>query len=456
MSSRETDISLIGKYLKGELDAQAMHQLEKRAQNDDFLMDALEGYEKKGHDQQGQLDELAHRLQQRTAGQQKQIIIPWKIIAFAASVLIVFSIGGFWLYNKQLTVPQISKTIEPHFKKSPVAPVPITEKRNLTAVLKPVHRLKQTVRLTVPAEESIITSNPVQNLSASSVIEDKTADITPQDSTPINEMVVMEFNAQKKKTALALQKNVDTASFKRRDTIAEQLVQGQVKGVADNNVNAPRPIPGAIPIVTTPQTLSEIRIVHRDYASAKKVIKGQVIANEDGSPMPGVTVKVAGTNIRTQTDANGRFNLSVDSNKTLVIGYIGYQTREINANNRDSTKTIALKPSSKLLGEVVVTHALSERTADETAATNAHPQNGWTSFRKYLKENALSPDGKTGVVRLSFEVNKSGAISNFHILSGLSGATNQKAIDLIVNGPLWYGNTRGITEKVKVKISFIK
>jgi len=45
--SKQTDISQqIRKYLNGELDARAMHQLEKEAQNDPFLMEALEGYEK--------------------------------------------------------------------------------------------------------------------------------------------------------------------------------------------------------------------------------------------------------------------------------------------------------------------------------------------------------------------------------------------------------------------------
>ena len=100
MNKRETDISLIRKYLDGELDARAMHQLERRAQDDPFLMDALEGYERAGSDQLKQLDELAGRLRRRIEPKQKRII-PLNFLAIAASVLIIFTIGGLWLTHRE-------------------------------------------------------------------------------------------------------------------------------------------------------------------------------------------------------------------------------------------------------------------------------------------------------------------------------------------------------------------
>ena len=39
--SKKNDILQIRKYLNGELNARAMHQLERRAQDDPFLMDAM-------------------------------------------------------------------------------------------------------------------------------------------------------------------------------------------------------------------------------------------------------------------------------------------------------------------------------------------------------------------------------------------------------------------------------
>jgi hypothetical protein len=78
-------ISQIQKYLNGELDARAMHKLEREAQSDPFLMDAMEGYSTVGR-QQDNLIALQQRLQARTATKTRRII-PWAVISIAASVI---------------------------------------------------------------------------------------------------------------------------------------------------------------------------------------------------------------------------------------------------------------------------------------------------------------------------------------------------------------------------------
>ena len=75
-------------------------------------------------------------------------------------------------------------------------------------------------------------------------------------------------------------------------------------------------------------------------------------------------------------------------------------------------------------------------TGDETTVA-AHPKNSWKSFNKYLKENAVSPDGKTGIVKLSFEVDHDGTLGEIKVVKGLSQPTDQKAIDLIKAGSAW-------------------
>ena len=174
--------------------------------------------------------------------------------------------------------------------------------------------------------------------------------------------------------------------------------------------------------------------------------------------MPGVSVSVAGTNIGTQTDAEGRFKLHVDSSaKTnLVIGFIGYQTVKISANKRDSLGTIAMAPANSSLSEVVVT-GYSSRKADiddDNVIVDAHPQTGWSTFRKYLNENAISPDGKAGTVKLSFTVDSYGTISSIKVIKSVSTATDQKAIDLLRQGSVWVGSSSGKTESVTVRVKF--
>jgi len=446
VSKRETDIAQIRKYLNGELDAKAMHQLEWRAQDDPFLMDALEGYETAGSDKQEELNELADRLQQRIA-QKERSIIPWRTLAIAASVLVVFTIGGLWLYNRQpVNTPQIAQVIKPEVKTAPAdTEQAVPEKRNEIAVLKstPPPKLKS---IMVNKENRVPVAKPAPPVVAelaSAAVENKTADTTVKDTTPLNEMIVMDYSAQKKKKADRVAAgNTDVVSIgdatKVRAGTSEKLLQGQAAGVSISNGQ----VPG----------LSFFK------ASPKNIIKGRVVGKDDELPIAGVSVKVAGTNTGVVTDANGMFSLHADSsiNKKLVIAFIGYQTRQVNLSGSDLLKTIILEPANNSLSEVVVTNYGNNKNADETVVTDAHPEKGWGDFRRYLKKNAVSPDGKTGVVKLSFQVDHTGMISDIRVITGLSKETNQKAIALITDGPGWAGSTGNKTEKVTVRVKFVK
>jgi hypothetical protein len=86
VDNKRADIQLIQKYLNGELDAKAMHRLEREAQDDPFLMDALEGYGHTKRDQQDNLAAIQQQLQDRTAAKTSRMI-PWTVISIAASVI---------------------------------------------------------------------------------------------------------------------------------------------------------------------------------------------------------------------------------------------------------------------------------------------------------------------------------------------------------------------------------
>jgi hypothetical protein len=457
VSKRESDISQIGKYLNGELDAKAMHQLERKAQSDPFLMDALEGYEIAGSDQQQQLNELADRLRHRVK-KKKGRIIPLMILSIAASVLIVCAVG-VWLYNKDNSahMPKIAMTVKQAEKTLPAETLKSIGRNEQTAGLKPKPPVVYSPQKADKETLGVVVNRPIiANQVATANIKDSVA----KDTTPLDEMVVIGYATQKKKEVARSAAIVDAGNIKKhRDTIPVQLLQGQAAGVASNNNNAPRPVYGVVPLRKTSSIkLNEISRINKDYASSKKLINGRVIARDDGLPIPGVTVKIAGTNIGTQTDSNGRFNLQADSGKAnLVVGYIGYETQHISANNRDSIKTIALEPSSRQLGEVVVTGAPGTKITDDDAVViYSHPQAGWSSFRKYLKENAVSPDGKKGVVKLSFMIDRNGRIIDIKVKKGLSPATDKVATDLISNGPRWVGDTNKEPEKVNLRIKFGK
>lgn len=89
-------------------------------------------------------------------------------------------------------------------------------------------------------------------------------------------------------------------------------------------------------------------------AFAQQTVKGIVIAEDDGLPIPGASVFVKGsTKIGTVTDIDGNFTLSVPGDaKTLIISYMGMLDQE--AAVKPNLK-IVLKNDSEMLEQVVVT-----------------------------------------------------------------------------------------------------
>ncbi|MFN8349141.1 MAG: TonB-dependent receptor [Spirosomataceae bacterium] len=98
------------------------------------------------------------------------------------------------------------------------------------------------------------------------------------------------------------------------------------------------------------------------FAQGRKVA-GKVTDSETGSPMPGVTVLVKGSNAGANTDADGNFNLNVPDKATLVFSFVGYSTQEVSVGNR-TTVNLSLIPDTKALQEVVVTGYAAQQKKD--------------------------------------------------------------------------------------------
>jgi TonB-linked SusC/RagA family outer membrane protein len=82
-------------------------------------------------------------------------------------------------------------------------------------------------------------------------------------------------------------------------------------------------------------------------------ITGKVTDKQDGSTLPGVSIKVTGTQIGTQTDNNGNYVIEVPiSAKSLEFSFIGFQTQIVSISGK-TTLNVILNQDSKALQEVV-------------------------------------------------------------------------------------------------------
>ena len=97
-------------------------------------------------------------------------------------------------------------------------------------------------------------------------------------------------------------------------------------------------------------------------------ISGKVSDAVNGEVLIGATVQVKGTDIGTQTDTEGEYNLTIPGDASiLVISYIGYEPLEVAVNNRNVID-FTLKPVSSALTEVVVIGYTTQKVADLTGA----------------------------------------------------------------------------------------
>ncbi|WCT10547.1 SusC/RagA family TonB-linked outer membrane protein [Mucilaginibacter jinjuensis] len=88
--------------------------------------------------------------------------------------------------------------------------------------------------------------------------------------------------------------------------------------------------------------------------SQTRTVSGTVTAQDDGLPLPGVSVTAKGTRIGTQTSADGKFTISVPAGATsLVFSFIGYNTVDVPITG--GPIHVKLATNNKQLNEVVVT-----------------------------------------------------------------------------------------------------
>ncbi len=104
--------------------------------------------------------------------------------------------------------------------------------------------------------------------------------------------------------------------------------------------------------------------------AAQSVIKGQV-SDENGNPLPGVTVALANANTGTTTNSKGQYTLNVSGEKgTLVFSFVGYTTQRVPINGR-STVNITLHQKVAALNQLVVIGYGTQKKSDLTGAISS-------------------------------------------------------------------------------------
>jgi TonB-linked SusC/RagA family outer membrane protein len=94
------------------------------------------------------------------------------------------------------------------------------------------------------------------------------------------------------------------------------------------------------------------------------------ITSAQGDPLAGVAVRVQGTDISVNTDADGRYSLTAPAEGVLILTPLGYRTTTVSIGGR-RTLDIVLEPSIAALNETVATGYAERRRADVIGAISS-------------------------------------------------------------------------------------
>ncbi len=187
------------------------------------------------------------------------------------------------------------------------------------------------------------------------------------------------------------------------------------------------------------------------FAQEKKV-SGRV-TGADGKPLVGVTIAVQGSNIATQTDANGKYSLSVPVGKVMVFRYVGHSDKTIIVKDGQSLFNVSLEDQNTALDEVVV---VAYGTAKKESVTGSVTSVSAKDIEKRPVTNAFAAlEGSAAGIQLNNTSGMPGAEPSIRIrgFSSLNGSNDPL---YVVDGVPFGGNISDINPNDVESISVLK
>jgi len=437
MTNREKDIQ---RYLRGEMSPAEQHALEKAALSDPFLAEALEGLRNLTD------AELAEDLENISAELETETEHVWQIPAAGA---------------KRMAAEAASFT---------------ADELNVNSIIKPKRNwwaLRIAALLVVLIGGYLIIPQLFNGSKEQLALQKAKPDSKPEvelflpDTTST---VVSETPNEKKPSGVSKPLPV-TKEELANPTLAQAQKDTTHVHIADTDLAESKKIIGIAeaPVVVEPQeelkpeTAPALRLKSAAAPDAYS-IQGRVLAEEDGTPLPGVNIMIKGTSTGVVTDMNGHYHIiSSIPNPTLQYSFIGLQTHEV-AVKKPGEINVELKTDVSQLSEVVITgYSPSAVNANhEPVIKLAQPAGGLRAYDKYLKNSLRYPqqaleNNVKGRVTVSFTVHTDGAVNEFNVLKGLGFGCDEEVVRLVKDGPKWSPTTQDgepVESEVRVRVKF--
>jgi TonB-linked SusC/RagA family outer membrane protein len=162
-----------------------------------------------------------------------------------------------------------------------------------------------------------------------------------------------------------------------------------------------------------------------------RTINGTVTDQQDGTPIPGASVRIKSTHEGTQTNPAGKFTLSVPQDATIVFSFLGYQSVELKVGS-SSEMNVSLYSLTKALNDLVVTSQgikREKRTLGYSAPTVSNSELTQGENPSFL----TSLTGRVAGVNITSTSNTPGSSTRIVLRGGSSITGNNQAL-IVVDG----------------------
>lgn len=450
-----------------------MHALERRALDDPFLAEALEGSsqipsEAFGEDMVALSGELNKAIHKRPAGEKPASMWTWPLRIAAGLVILISATVVFLALRFEKGNDKIALNEEVHspvpeqapptadsgvVKNSPPllsdasGPLKNKEEKKAPDVLPGVEL--QRAKKPTDAKDAPRTESPVSaTISAADEVDAVTDDRPAERAQPEEQLATR----SESEVSPSLQAPAPALSKSKAKVELDDKRAYTAKKRDDSDIEGKKESTGAA------QNQSD-----KTFNFTTQTIKGQVF-DATGTGLPGVNILIKGTNIGTITDATGTYEITpTGDDATLVYSSIGYSSHEVESAGKKEIN-ISLDEDVSQLSEVVVTgYGVPKDDGDITIPLElASPEGGRRAYKQYLEKNLQYPERALGnkvegKVTIQFAVEPNGQLTDFRVIKGIGDGCDEEVIRLIKSGPRWTPTKRD-TEKlrgtVRVKMRF--
>jgi TonB-linked SusC/RagA family outer membrane protein len=163
-----------------------------------------------------------------------------------------------------------------------------------------------------------------------------------------------------------------------------------------------------------------------------------VVVNDQGAPLAGVTILIAGTQRGTVTDGKGAFTIQAESSDVLEFSFVGYETKRIPVGDNKELR-VTLTMEQKTLNDIVVT-ALGIRRSEKslTYATQQVSGDELTAVKTDNMMNTLN--GKVAGLTISPSASGVGGSAKVILRGSRSAQSNNQPLYVIDGIPISNGS----------------